>query len=62
MTSHRYRYNCMKCGGKVSKPPVAVQRDKEGQLGVKHGLHGWRCDECGGPAKVKRILIKKLEE
>lgn len=58
-------YRCMKCNGPVSKPPCvappAPEKNVKGQTVVNkieyHGLHGWRCDNCG----VCKVTLK-LEE
>jgi hypothetical protein len=52
MNSKRYNYSCATCEGPVVKTPTGDGERK----GVKHGLHGWECNNCGRGAKVSRTL------
>lgn len=51
--SKRYTYACVGCEGAVTKPPTAMSEDGKS---VVHGLHGWKCNNCGDGVKVSRKM------
>jgi hypothetical protein len=42
-------YSCVKCSGRVEKPPCVAPGDKnkKGATIRYNGLHGWICENCG---------------
>ena len=50
--STRYEYSCASCESPVEKSPTGQSEGK----GAGHGLHGWKCNNCGDGVKVSRTL------